>query len=61
MRDPARIPELLRLVRCYWDQYPDLRLGQLIANLSDYYTEDDVLKDRIRAQLDSKAEETDKP
>jgi hypothetical protein len=31
-RDPARIPEVLDLVRKACEKYPDLRLGQLIEN-----------------------------
>lgn len=32
MRDPARIYELLKLLREIWTLEPDLRLGQLIYN-----------------------------
>jgi hypothetical protein len=32
MRDPARIDQVLGLVRQVWMRSPDLRLGQLIAN-----------------------------
>lgn len=32
MRDPARIDELLKLLREIWTLEPDLRLGQLIYN-----------------------------
>lgn len=32
MRDPARIDEVLELLRAVWTLEPDLRLGQLIYN-----------------------------
>lgn len=32
MRDPARIEEMLGLVRRIWQREPDLRLGQLVYN-----------------------------
>lgn len=34
MRDPNRIPEILKELEKYWTAAPDLRLGQLINNLS---------------------------
>jgi len=34
MRDPNRIPEILKELGKVWSKYPDLRLGQLIINLS---------------------------
>ena len=50
-RDPARIPEVLRLLGEVWQRQPDLRLGQLLLNhlhaaspRSELYSvEDDVL------------------
>ena len=30
MRDPDRIPEVLRMLETAWKQYPDMRLGQLV-------------------------------
>lgn len=55
MRDPARIPEILRRIQAVWEKYPDLRLGQLLNNartaslgpyqrqvLDDFYIEDEV-------------------
>ncbi|MFV8754601.1 hypothetical protein ACNOYE_28975 [Nannocystaceae bacterium ST9] len=32
MRDPARIPELCRLLQRAWERVPDQRLGQLLVN-----------------------------
>jgi uncharacterized protein YihD (DUF1040 family) len=34
MRDPNRIDEILTWLREEWEKNPDIRLGQLIANLS---------------------------
>lgn len=38
MRDPKRIPLVLDLIKQIWQQEPDLRLGQIIAN-SIYHNE----------------------
>jgi hypothetical protein len=50
MRDPDRIDDVLSYVREYWQNNPDLRLGQLIQNFAmqhgyddAYPLEDDVL------------------
>lgn len=34
MRDPNRIPEVLRELEDFWKQVPDWRLGQVISNFS---------------------------
>jgi uncharacterized protein YihD (DUF1040 family) len=34
MRDPARIPAVLARIESLWKENPDMRLGQLIANLA---------------------------
>lgn len=34
MRDPNRIPRILNLLRAYWEENPDLRLGQIVVNLT---------------------------
>ena len=34
MRNPDRIPEILKELEEFWKQNPDLRLGQIISNLS---------------------------
>lgn len=31
MRDPKRIPKVLKVIERYWSMHPDLRLGQLIS------------------------------
>ena len=48
MRDPKRINGILKQLGGLWKQYPDLRLGQLILNVSRdpqliYYLEDNDL------------------
>lgn len=59
MRDPARIDEILAIVRLTWLRYPDQRFAQLVHNIyrtanldpgisGDYfYTEDDDLLEYI--------------
>ena len=32
MRDPERIKKILGLLQLYWEDHPDLRLGQIISN-----------------------------
>ncbi len=52
MRDPDRIPEVLRMLETAWKQSPDLRLGQLIVcastlgnkySIDPFYIEDDAM------------------
>jgi uncharacterized protein YihD (DUF1040 family) len=52
MRDPKRIEKVLNLLRNKWYEYPDLRLGQLMVNLTPeekdlFYLEDDDLMKEI--------------
>jgi hypothetical protein len=57
-RDPARIPQVLRLLEQVWQKQPDQRLGQLLLNhLSPvspcpelYYMEDDTLLRQLGIQ-----------
>jgi uncharacterized protein YihD (DUF1040 family) len=57
MRDPKRIHRVLELLQTYWESHPDLRLGQLILNITPsrfntpYYMEDDVLEMSLREKL----------
>jgi hypothetical protein len=56
MRDPNRIPNVLDTIRKVWSMYPDLRLGQLLANHVDtldrlYYLEDDRLIEILKASI----------
>jgi hypothetical protein len=60
MRDPARIDQMLELLREVWTRSPDLRLGQLIVNAvrpSDpcpevFSIEDTVLARRFQRMLE---------
>ncbi|MCK4788084.1 MAG: hypothetical protein KAV87_30300 [Desulfobacteraceae bacterium] len=53
MRDPERIPRILAKIQEIWQKYPDLRLGQLIVNVSPkhernlFYAEDDELEHQL--------------
>ena len=56
MRNPDRIPEMLKELEEFWKQVPDLRLGQIISNLSyesmknndPFYMEDDNLLELLK-------------
>jgi len=52
MRDPKRIPKMLNELKGIWSTFPDLRLGQLLVNVTErstlYYMEDDELMKKIR-------------
>jgi uncharacterized protein YihD (DUF1040 family) len=60
MRDPSRIPEVLATLRRIWLKSPDLRLHQLIGNVTPesdpYHVEDDVLLARLRAHEQGKGQ-----
>jgi hypothetical protein len=51
MRNPDRIPEILKELEKFWKQVPDWRLGQVISNFSyeltgnndPFYIEDEAL------------------
>lgn len=53
MRNPDRIPKILNEIEKIWQQYPDLRLGQLILNLEYrlplYHVEDEELVAALKA------------
>ena len=51
MRDPKRIPRIINKLEKYWEDNPDYRLGQLVSNISGFYTEDDDLEDYLDEQL----------
>lgn len=49
MRDPERIDKILGLLRKYWKANPDLRLAQIVGNMSGMqdpynYEDDDLIK-----------------
>jgi len=53
MRDPARIPRILDLIREIWCKAPDLRLSQLVMNAlgvayDPYFIEDDDLEKALK-------------
>lgn len=54
-RDPARIGPMLDMLKAYWNTHPDLRLGQIIVNLSGggdpFYVEDDQMDGMLRTAL----------
>ena len=46
MRNPNRINEILNTFKQIWEQYPDMRFGQLVVNLlgiDPFHMEDDVI------------------
>lgn len=51
MRDPERIPRVLALLAKRWSESPDLRLCQIIGNITGpinpYNVEDDVIEDGL--------------
>lgn len=56
-RDPARIPVILDLIRQVWEESPDMRLGQLVVNVTNepnpFYVEDDVFTDALHEWIES--------
>jgi len=58
MRDPSRIPIILKEIERIWLEGPDLRLCQLIGNCYEsgdlYYKEDDDLLKRLKETYASK-------
>ena len=52
MRDVNRIDKILNEIKDIWEEYPDLRLGQLICNVvrdpALYYIEDEALVEILR-------------
>lgn len=59
MRDPERIPRLLKLLEEIWVIDPDLRLGQILEweaqkmpRMDLFYIEDDIMEQRLKARLE---------
>lgn len=52
MRDLNRITKTLQEIQKVWEQFPDLRLGQLLLNSTDdtilYYLEDEKLVEYLK-------------
>ena len=42
MRDPNRIPEVLKIIQRAWEKVPDWRFGQLSENFKFYIGVDDL-------------------
>lgn len=60
MRDLARTAPIMQLLHDLWDKHPQLRLGQLLSNVTHgqwddprvlFYMEDDVLEELLRRAL----------
>ena len=56
MRDPKRIPKVLKNLQTIWECYPDWRLGQLVCNIGrwkgyfdPFFMEDDVIEKYLAA------------
>ena len=62
MRNPERIPEVLKELEKFWKQNPDWRLGQVISNFSyeimgnndPFYIEDKDLLELLRQKNKNK-------
>jgi hypothetical protein len=54
MRDPNRIPTVLRELERIWSRHPDWRLGQLISNIASWADEDvwDIEEDEMISEID---------
>lgn len=52
MRDPKRIKEILSIFEEVWEQNPDLRLCQLVVNITrmndPFYIEDDIFLEYLK-------------
>ena len=57
MRNEKRIDRILTKLGIIWKHYPDLRLGQLIENLTDtddtFYIEDSQLEMKIDSIIET--------
>lgn len=58
MRNPERIPKIIKELEEFWKQNPDWRLGQLISNLSyelmgdndPFFIEDEKLLELLKTK-----------
>lgn len=64
-RDPERIDRIIALLWTYWKLNPDLRLGQMVMNLSPtngsgekitYHVEDHTLEQELMGIMDANVE-----
>ncbi|HET9893200.1 MAG TPA: hypothetical protein VFQ42_22170 [Mycobacterium sp.] len=58
-RDPARIDRMCDLLRQLWHKHPDQRMGQLVANVTDFNDfaqlfniEDDITERKLTAAIE---------
>lgn len=58
MRDPKRIPKVLKDLQAIWECYPDWRLGQLVCNIGrwkgyfdPFFMEDDIIEKYLAAMI----------
>ena len=60
-KDPKRIEVVLRVVKKYWEDHPNLRLGQIICNAAEnqdaFYLEDDVLSEWLQKRTEAHNEQ----
>jgi len=60
MRDPKRIKRILNKLGKLWEEYPDMRLGQMLSWLSplpdNFYLDDDILERAIERRLKTEKE-----
>lgn len=66
MRDPKRIPKVLKDLQTIWEQVPDWRLGQLLCNIGrckgyfdPFFMEDDIIHSYLESMLTTNDEVTD--
>ena len=60
-RDPERIRRALEKLALLWESEPDLRLGQIIVNLTGKADSFNVEDDGVEAALDKALEKKTKP
>ena len=58
MRDPARVNKIIGALHTLWEIHPDMRLGQLVANLctdeDQFNLEDDEMQERILSAINNR-------
>lgn len=63
MRDPNRIPAVLKELERVWQLYPDMRLGQLVSNIADWAEESvwDIEEDTLIAEIQRHVAQSPRP